>query len=465
MDLVIHNGTILTMTDKSAKAVAVQSGRISTLEKVPAQKEIDLEGRTLIPGFIDCHTHFVSMGMKLSNVDLSDVKNLQEAVSRLEKRASESEQDKWVLGFSWDESMWPERRWLSPEDLAGIENPVCATRVDGHMAVLNPAGQKALHREKGYLFEEELFHLSEIKVEQDTELAFKTALALAHKEGVTSIHDNPMDIGTFLLYQKMRCEELRIYVNLPVSVLDAVAQINLRSGFGNEWLRVGGIKIFTDGSIGAKTAALSFPYRNEENNGLLVYSDQELASILKKAHPNQTAVHAIGDRAIQQVITCSVPGKKNRNRIEHAELVRDHQIPRIKELGLLLSMQPNFFQWSHPGGLYDDRFGTGLDNRMRTLKEAGIPIVFGSDCMPFSPLYGIEQVTKAPFEEQRLTVMDALAMYTREGAYASFEEDIKGTIEKGKLADFVVLSDDPREVDISSIRVEMTIVGGKVVYQ
>jgi predicted amidohydrolase YtcJ len=464
MDLVIHNGTILTMTDKSAKAVAVQSGRISTLEKVPAQNEIDLEGKTLIPGFIDCHTHFVSMGMKLSNVDLSDAKNLQEAVSRLEKRATESERDKWVLGFSWDESMWPERRWLSPEDLAGIENPVCAMRVDGHMAVLNPAGQKALHREEGYLFEEELFHLSEIKAEQDTEQAFKAALVLAHKEGVTSIHDNPMDIGTFLLYQKMKCEELRIYVNLPVSVLDAVAQMNLRSGFGSEWLRVGGIKIFTDGSIGAKTAALSFPYRNEENNGLLVYSDQELASILKKAHPNQTAVHAIGDRAIQQVITCSVPGKKSRNRIEHAELVRDHQIPRIKELGLLLSMQPNFFQWSHPGGLYDDRFGTGLDNRMRTLKEARIPIVFGSDCMPFSPLYGIEQATKAPFEEQRLSVMDALAMYTREGAYASFEEDIKGTIEKGKLADFVVLSDDPRKVDISSIRVEMTIVGGKVVY-
>ncbi|MBU7015775.1 MAG: amidohydrolase family protein, partial [Theionarchaea archaeon] len=281
----------------------------------------------------------------------------------------------------------------------------------------------------------------------------------------TSIHDNPMDIKTFLLYQKMKSRDLRIYINLPASVLDAMNQLNLRTGFGDEWLRIGGIKIFTDGSIGAKTAALSFPYRNEETKGLLVYSDQEMTSILEKAHPNQTAVHAIGDRAIEQVITCSVPGKESRNRIEHAELVRDHHIPTIKELGLLLSMQPNFFQWSHPGGLYDDRFGTGLDNRMRTLTEAGIPIVFGSDCMPFSPLYGIEQATKAPFEEQRLTAMEALAMYTREAAYASFEEDIKGTIEKGKVADFVVLSDDPREVDISSIKVEMTIVGGKVVYR
>lgn len=464
MDLVLHNGTILTMTDKSAKAVAVRSGRIKTLEKVPAAKEIDLEGRTLIPGFIDCHTHFVSMGMKLANVDLSDARDLQEAVSRLEKRATETEKHKWVLGYSWDESMWPERRWLSPEDLAGIENPVCARRVDGHVAVLNLAGQKALNRKEGYLFEEELFRLNETKAEQDTEKAFRTALALAHKEGVTSIHDNPMDIGTFLLYQKMRCEELRISVNLPVSVLDAVNQIKLRTGFGNEWLRVGGIKIFTDGSIGAKTAALSFSYRNEDNKGLLVYSNEELASILQKAHPNQTVVHAIGDRAIEQVIACSVPGKESRNRIEHAELVRDDQIPRIKEKGLLLSMQPNFFQWSHPGGLYDDRFGTGMDNRMRTLREAKIPIVFGSDCMPFSPLYGIEQAVRAPFEEQRLTVMEALTMYTREGAYASFEEDIKGTIEEGKVADFVVLSDDPREADISSIHVEMTIVGGKVVY-
>ncbi len=251
-------------------------------------------------------------------------------------------------------------------------------------------------------------------------------------------------------------------MNIPVSALDAVTQIQLRTGFGNEWVRFGGIKIFADGSIGAKTAALSFNYRNEENNGLLMYSDAELKEILQKAHPNQTAIHAIGDRAIQQVLTCSVPGE--RNRIEHAELVTDDQIPQIRSSGLILSMQPNFLQWSHPEGLYDMRFGTGIDNRFSTLKKAGIPIVFGSDCMPFSPLYGIEQVVNAPFEEQQLSVMDALQMYTCNGAYASFEEDIKGTIERGKLADFVVLSGDPREEDISAIEVEMTIVGGEVVY-
>ena len=127
-------------------------------------------------------------------------------------------------------------------------------------------------------------------------------------------------------------------------------------------------------------------------------------------------------------------------------------------------MQPNFLQWSHPDGLYDIRFGTAMDNRFQLLKKAGISVVFGSDCMPFSPLYGINQVVNAPFEEQKLSVIDALAMYTCNGAYASFEEDIKGTIEKGNLADFVVLSEDPRELDISRIEVEMTIVGGKVVF-
>ncbi|MBU7017530.1 MAG: amidohydrolase [Theionarchaea archaeon] len=462
MDLVIYNGTILTMSKESARAVSVDRGRIQSMEKAQASQEIDLEGKTLIPGFIDCHTHFKSMGMKLFNVDLSRTASADQAIALLEKKASRTEKGKWILGFSWDESFWSERRFLTPEDLSGIENPVCAIRVDGHMAVLNEAAQKELGVQQGYLYEDELFRLYSRLPEEDTEKALEAALELAHHEGVTSIHDNPMDVKTFLFYQKRKDPTLRIYVNLPVSVLDEVNQIRLRTGFGNEWLKFGGIKIFTDGSIGAKTAAMSFNYRNEDNNGLLVYTDSELLDIMKRAYPNQVAVHAIGDRAIQQVITCSQRG--GRNRIEHAELVRDDQIPLIKELGLILSMQPNFLQWSHPDGLYDIRFGTGIDNRFQLLKKAGIPLVFGSDCMPFSPLYGIEQVLKAPFEEQRLSIKDALAMYTRNGAVASFEENIKGTIKKGNLADFVILSEDPREVDISKIAVEMTIVGGKVVY-
>lgn len=462
MDLVIYNGTILTMTQKSAKAVSVDNGRIRRLEKVQAAREIDLEGKTLIPGFIDCHTHFMGMGLRLFRVDLSKAKSVQEAVNLLEERASKTEKGGWVRGFSWDESFWPERRWLTPEDLAGIEHPVCTVRVDGHMAVLNEAAQKEMGVKKGYLYEDEVFQMHSDISEQDIEKAFVAAVQLAHQHGVTSVHDNPMDVQSFCVYQKVNQTQLRIYVNLPVSVVDAVNQIQLRTGFGNEWVKFGGIKIFTDGSIGAKTAAMSFNFKNEKNNGLLVYTDAELKEILRKAHPNQTVIHAIGDRAIQQVLNCSVPGE--RNRIEHAELVRDDQIPHIKSLGLILSMQPNFLQWSHPDGLYDHRFGTGMDNRFFPLKKAGIPIVFGSDGMPFSPLYGIEQVVNAPFEEQELSVMDALIMYTKNGAYASFEEDIKGTIEKGKLADFVVLSGDPREEDISSIKVDMTIVGGKVVY-
>lgn len=460
MDLVIYNGTILTMARKTASAVAVENGNIRSLEKVHAKKEIDLEGKTLIPGFIDCHTHFVSMGTRIFNVDLSKTNSVQKAVTLLEKRAAKTDNE-WVIGHSWDESVWSEKRYITPDDLSGIENPVCAVRIDGHMAVINDAAQKILGVKKGYLYEDELFELHSVLPERDTEKGFEAALQEAHQQGVTSIHDNPMDTKTFSLYQKAHCKTLRIYVNQPVSVTDAVNTVSLRTGFGNEWIKFGGIKIFADGSIGAKTAAVSFNY-HEGGNGLLLYKDHELKTILKKVHPNQTVVHAIGDRAIQQVLDCSVPGE--RNRIEHAELVRDDQIPKIKSLGLVLSMQPNFFQWSHPDGLYDHRFGTGKDNRIAVLQKAGIPIVFGSDCMPFSPLYGIEQVVKAPFKDQRVSVMDALAMYTKHGAYASFEEDRKGTIERGKLADFVVLSGDPREEDISSIKVEMTIVGGNVVY-
>jgi predicted amidohydrolase YtcJ len=462
MDLLLYNGTILTMAKESTRAVSVRNGRIHSLEKTQAKEEIDLEGKTLIPGFIDCHCHFVWMGLKLSNVDLSETKSAEEAVTCMERKAARTEKGKWVLGYSWDESLWSERRYLAPEDLSGIDNPACAMRVDGHMAVINEAAQEKLAVQKGYLYEDELFGLHTVLPDQDVEEAFKASLQLAHREGVTSIHDNPMDMRSFVLYQNLKRTKLRIYVNLPASTVDAVTQIGLKTGFGNEWVRFGGIKIFTDGSIGAKTAAMSFNYRDEENRGLLMYSDTGLTTILKKAYPNQTAIHAIGDRAIQQVLNCSLRGE--RNRIEHAELVRDDQIPQIKSLGLILSMQPNFLKWSHPGGLYDDRFGTGMDNRFHTLKKAGIPLVFGSDCMPFSPLYGIRQVVNAPFEEQKLSVMDALMMYTKNGAYASFEEGKKGTIEPGKLADFVVLSGDPREEDISTIAVDMTIVGGEVVY-
>lgn len=463
MDLEISNGTILTMTSQKAKAISVKNGRIHSLSKskTSPKTKIDLEGKTLLPGFIDCHTHFISMGLKETNVDLSQTESISQAIHLLENKASRSDPKEWVLGYSWDESNWSESRYLSPDDISHIENPVCAVRIDGHMAVLNTAAQQILNVKKGYLYEDELFQLHTALPEQDTEHAFETAVSMAHQQGVTSIHDNPMDITHFAVYQK-KPQSLRIYVNLPVSILDEIKTIGLQTGFGNEFVKFGGIKIFTDGSIGAKTAAVSFKYRNEDNNGLLIHSDDKLRTILKKAHPHQTAIHAIGDRAIQQVLECSIPG--TRNRIEHAELVRDNQIPYIKKLGLILSMQPNFFQWSHPEGLYDTRFGTGLDNRMHTLHRAGIPIVFGSDCMPFSPLYGIEQVVNATYEEQRLSVMDALEMYTKNGAYASFEENIKGTIEPGKVADFVILSGDPREEKISTLNVDMTIVGGNVVY-
>ncbi|MBU7044735.1 MAG: amidohydrolase [Theionarchaea archaeon] len=461
MDLTIYNGTILPMTGKEVRAVSVDKGWIRAVKKVPARREIDLEGKVLIPGFIDCHTHLIGMGLKLLNVDLSSVTCAEKAVALLEERAENLEPDEWVLGYGWDESFWSERRYLTAKELSHIEHPVYAVRVDGHIAVLNTAAQKKLNVKKEYLYEDELFSIQSL-LSQNMEEAFTKALEVCHQQGVTSIHDNPGNIQNFTLYQQMPQKKIRIYVNLPVSVLDSVHTVGLHSGFGNQWLRFGGIKIFTDGSIGAKTAATSFPYTDTKTHGVLIYDDAQLQDILYRAAPNQTAIHAIGDRAIEQVLTLSRPGE--RNRIEHAELLRDDQIPRVKSLGLVLSMQPNFLQWSHPGGLYDQRFGTGKDNRFHIMQKTGIPLVFGSDCMPFSPLFGIQQVVNAPYESQRLSVMDAFSIYTKNGAYASFEENIKGTIEEGKLADFVVLSGDPREKDISTLSVDMTIVGGDVIY-
>jgi predicted amidohydrolase YtcJ len=234
------------------------------------------------------------------------------------------------------------------------------------------------------------------------------------------------------------------------------------------------MKVFADGSIGAGTAALSGPYLDRPGEGQLNYTDEELLQLVQEAHAHgwQVLAHAIGDRAIEQVLRAY--GRvgvtaADRYRIEHFELAGDEQLERAARLGLIASMQPNFLKWAKPGDLYEARLGKERTSRIsphRLALDSGLKLALGSDCMPLGPLFGIHQAVNAPHPAQRLTVEEAIQGYTLGGAYASFEEGLKGSLEPGKLADLVVLAGDPFEQpqSLEELQVEMTFIGGELVF-
>jgi predicted amidohydrolase YtcJ len=262
--------------------------------------------------------------------------------------------------------------------------------------------------------------------------------------------------------------------------MNHLIKLGLTSGMGSPLVRIGGVKIFTDGSIGARTAYVSKEYKDAKGNtGMLLVDERKYKSIIRKAIKNniQTVTHAIGDSAIEMVISAfeSMKDKQairdQRHRIEHAEMISEYQIRRAVSLGLILSMQPNFVgRWQLEGGLYEERFDEervrGM-NMFRVALDNGARLCFGSDGMPYGPLYGIWAATTHPNERVKLTVEEALRCYTMESAYSVFQENTLGSLTVGKRADFVVLSEDILGVPpqkIKDISVEMTVVGGLVEY-
>ncbi|MGQ9477828.1 MAG: amidohydrolase [Candidatus Bipolaricaulia bacterium] len=499
-DLILVHGRVHTLGEPgTAGAIAISSGRISAIgrdEEVralasPGTRVIDLGGRTVLPGFIDAHTHLVSTGLAGTvYLDLSGAHSLSALLEMIRTAREERVSGEWLIGRGWEESRWPEKRYLMRQDLDRVapDRPVALFRVDGHLLSVNSkalelvklpeelAGQADL--ERGLLWEEAAwwFHEQIEPGQEELERAILAGVRSAHSLGLTSVHDI-VKPGYLRAYQSLRAKgqlKLRVYLNLRVEAVRSLFATGLRTGFGDEWLRLGGVKLFADGSLGAGNAALSEPYLDREGRGKLNYDDEELFRTVVEAHEQgwQVLTHAIGDRAIEQVLRAyELAGVEpaDRYRIEHFELVSDEQLERAARLGLIASMQPNFLKWARPGDMYETRLGKGRTSRIgphRSVFEAGIKLAFGSDCMPLGPLFGINQAVNAPYPAQRLTVEEAIRCYTLGGAYASFEEGSKGSLEPGKLADLVVLSSDPFEQpsSIEEIRVEMAFVGGELVF-
>jgi predicted amidohydrolase YtcJ len=372
-------------------------------------------------------------------------------------------------------------------DRLAPNSPLIAVRLDGHLLVANTVALERIppsidrcgvDEECGIVREKAAFDLLRaISPDKETlRAALHAAVSYAHTLGITSVHTMlPLDWVHVYMRERGRIG-LRITLCPEVPALDPLETLGMTSGFGNEWLRLGGVKLFADGSIGAGNAALDVPYTDSGKNGELNYSPEDLASFIERADRTglQTVIHAIGGRAIEQVLDVHATvgtSRELRHRIEHFELPTHAQIERARELGLNISMQPNFVgNWSGEGKMYQERLGRERDSMVdphRLVLETGLPLAFGSDSMTISPLYGLHWAVNAPHESQRVKIEEGIRCYTEEGARLSFEEEKKGRIETGMLADLVVLDRDPRAdpTQIDRLQVEMTFLAGKIVYQ
>ncbi|MFB6266392.1 MAG: amidohydrolase [Halodesulfurarchaeum sp.] len=509
-DRIFANATVhpLADPDQTAEAVAVRDGAIVRVDSEYEVKFlegtrtewIDLDGGVVLPGFIDAHTHMQQLGQYLVHADLSAAETRSAVPEILEREADPSHE--WMLGFGYDESEWAEEARYPTADLldqASRDRPVAAFRVDMHAASLNSV---ALERLEDVLPESGLRQAggepTGVVVEEGAEVVWdaiapdraetrellQAAIEFAHSKGVTGVHDMVRNSEAPGVYRELAVAgelDLRVRLNYWADHLDAVEELGLRPNHGGAYVRTGAIKTYTDGSFGARTARLSDPYADDpDETGEWVRDPDSLASLAEAVAnaDQQLSAHAIGDEAIRAVLD-ALDGISNseqpdqeeaRHRIEHVELLDDDLLDRVAASGAVASVQPNFLRWAGKEGLYEQRLGAerrARTNRFRDMLDAGIPLAFGSDCMPLDPRFGIHLAVNAPVDSQRLSVTEALRAYTSGSAHAGFDEDRLGTLEPGKRADMVVLERSPWEHPerIDEIDIRMTVVDGAIVYE
>jgi predicted amidohydrolase YtcJ len=517
-ELAIYNASIITMNSSKPRAQSLSTMNERFLVvgsnrqvKRTLRKDtftIDLRGKTVLPGLIDCHVHLVKYGLQKTEIDLRNVKSIRELKRRLERRVGSSAKGSWIIGHGWDQDRFEEKRYPTKIDLDEVaeENPVVLTRVCGHICVVNTAALRIanISREIGPIqggqidrdhdtgeptgiLRESAQDLVWKVVPQPTlkelEDAILAACRDAVKVGLTSIHclvDSSSEITALHMLRKRKSLPLRLSILPPRELLDSLVALGIATGFGDDYLRLGPVKIFADGSLGARTAALTEDYSDDPGNkGITIFSQDELNAIVDKAHRSnlQVAIHAVGDRAVEFALTAlentlvRFPKKDHRHRIEHASVLNRSLIKRMRDANAIASIQPTFTisDFWVPQRVGPER--VRLVYPFKTLMKSRVLIAASSDCPTeiLNPILGIHAaVTRGGFvPEESLNVNEAIEAFTVDAAYASFEEESKGSIEVGKLADFVVLSEDITQIPlerIKDVRVEMTVIGGRIVY-
>jgi len=511
-DLVLFNGNVITMNHSNphAQAVAVKKGKIvhvGTNSEIKQwiggeTKTLDLKHKTVVPGLVDSHAHMISLGHPFPDLDLRHVASIKEIQRRLKAKAQETGKGKWILGRGWDQDRLKEKRYPTRWDLDKVspDNPVLLTRVCGHVSVANSRALGIAEMDTneasslgdlvgkdpetgeltGVLREgasDLVCNLPELS-EKELLAACSRACGKAVRLGLTSVTwlaSKPDEIHALIKLEKQAKLPLRINIMVPIEHFKSFKSKRLNKPF----LKLGCVKIFTDGSLGARTAALEKPYTDDPSTkGVLYYSQEELQKLFSEANKAgfQIAVHAIGDKALSETLKAfkNAVGKKQitqkRHRIEHASLVNPSLLRQIKNLGLLVCVQPPFVisDFWIENRLGHDR--ARWTYAFKSMLRGGISIAASSDAPSelLNPLLGLwAAVEREFFPEERLSVEEVLEAYTVNAAYFSFEEEVKGSISVGKYADLTVLSHDPFKVEpkkIKDIHVELTIVDGNVVF-
>lgn len=548
-DLILFNGNIYTMNFLKPKvnALLVRKGKIIDIgnnaeikSKANSKYEsIDLNGKVVLPGFIDSHVHLLGYAKSLIGIDLSNTKSKEEVIEKVKTRVEKTEPNVWILGYGWNENDWKEIKLPSKADLDKVcnKNPLVLFKKDGHSIwvnsvalkkadinehTLDPSGGKIVRESisktpTGILKENAIYLvLKKIKKENIEDIlpipvlnssttskeikiknmgniynAVKTASKNFNKVGITSIHNmESMNRQKILFDLNSEGElNLRIYSFFEQIEPEDLYHFKRNTKLDNRWTKIGGIKLFYDGSLGSRTAYMIEPYDDDKNNyGVKVMKKQEVERMMRIA--NQLglnfAMHAIGDRANKEVLDIYGRVLKNyenetvlRNRIEHVQILRREDFVRFKKLNLIASMQP--YHLASDMKMAEKGWGKRCkwSYAWNELVKNRVHLTFGSDCPvetinPIRDLY--VSITRRKedgypdgswYPEHKLTLKRAIYSYTFEGAYASGDEDIKGSIDIGKLADLVVLSENIFKIspkDILNTDVCYTILDGKIVY-
>ena len=523
-DLILTNGKIYTVeTHQSwAKACAIKDGKFiavgetKLIQKFKGKNTeiIDLKGRLTLPGFNDAHVHFSDGGFYLLGIDLRDAKDEAEFVERIKNYAEKLNKGEWILGGNWDHEAWPSKKHPTKEliDEVTQDNPVFVQRLDGHIALANslalqlaginkdtpnPQGGEVTKAPKTGELTGILKDAAQDLVgavippasKKQLKKAIKTAIQHANSLGVTSIQDNTSQADLEIYQELLNSGDLTLRINVwrAGDFYTDFEKIGILPNFGSDMLRIGTMKIFVDGSMGAGTALFYDPYSDDPTtSGIPIYPENQLYEIVSAMDKAglQIAAHAIGDKANAWILNAfekafEENGERDaRHRIEHSQVVLPDDIKRFKKLGIIASIQPSHciddMRWA------EKRIGDRVKHSylFNSFVKEDVKIAFGTDWTvePLDPMLGLyaavtrEYPEGGPeggwFPDEKISLEQAIEFYTLGAAYAEFQEDAKGSIKVGKLADLVVLNQNLFEIEPKEIlktKADLTILGGKVV--
>ena len=519
--------TIESDTLRLFEALLIQDGKVRAVGNEDELRalattediiEVDAQGNTLLPGLIDAHGHVMGLGFQELQINLAGIRSLEETLEQLKAYADANPELEWIIGRGWNQTLWKENRFPKAADLDQVipDRPVWLSRVDGHAGWANskamqlaqvssdtpdPEGGKIIKDERGrptgVFIDAAEGYVQQVVPEytaQEQALALAAANNVLRSYGVTSIHDAGVGIQTWELYQEFASQgklDIRIYgmISGAGSTFDALSVQGPMTGLYDDLLALRSVKLYADGALGSRGAALLSDYHDEPGNkGLLFVSQDEMNAMAEKVVSKgfQANIHAIGDAANRQVLDALAyaqeqhPNPDQRNRVEHAQIIELQDLPRFKELNIIASMQPTHA--TSDKNMAEDRVGSERIKgayAWQTLLGQGTVVASGSDfpvesANPFLGLYAA--ITRKDIEgnplggwyaNEAMTREQTLRSFTLDAAYAGFQEDVLGSLEEGKWADFIIIDRDIMRVEDSEIwqtEVLQTWVAGEPVF-